>query len=35
MGFILQAQATGKGPIAALTSHLANPFGDNISKNIG
>ncbi|KAL6748163.1 chlorophyll a/b-binding protein domain-containing protein [Haematococcus lacustris] len=34
-GFVLQAQATGKGPIASLTSHLANPFGDNIVKNIG
>jgi len=34
-GFILQAQATGKGPIASLTSHLSNPFGDNIGTNIG
>jgi light-harvesting complex I chlorophyll a/b binding protein 4 len=34
-GFILQAQATGKGPIAALTSHLSNPFGNNIATNIG
>lgn len=34
-GFILAAQATGKGPLAALSSHLANPFGDNISANIG
>ncbi|MEW5303270.1 MAG: hypothetical protein WDW36_005977 [Sanguina aurantia] len=35
VGFILQAQATGKGPIAALNAHLASPFTDNIAKNIG
>lgn len=35
MSFVIQAQATGKGPIAALTSHLSNPFDNNISKNIG
>ncbi|KAG2440453.1 hypothetical protein HYH02_010335 [Chlamydomonas schloesseri] len=35
MGFILQAQATGKGPLAALSAHLSNPFGNNILKNIG
>jgi hypothetical protein len=34
-GFILQAQATGQGPLANLSSHLSNPFGDNITKNIG
>jgi light-harvesting complex I chlorophyll a/b binding protein 4 len=34
-GFTIQAQATGKGPLADLTSHLSNPFGDNIAKNIG
>lgn len=60
MGFVLQAQATGKvcpvegavpiftsfleawtvtcyrcilqGPLAALSSHLSNPFGNNILK---
>lgn len=32
MAFILQAQATGKGPLAALSAHLSNPFGNNILK---
>jgi light-harvesting complex I chlorophyll a/b binding protein 4 len=35
VGFVFAAQCTGKGPIGALTAHLANPFGDNITKNIG
>uniref|UniRef100_A0A7R9VUJ3 Chlorophyll a-b binding protein, chloroplastic n=1 Tax=Chlamydomonas euryale TaxID=1486919 RepID=A0A7R9VUJ3_9CHLO len=35
VGFTLQAQATGKGPLASLGAHLANPFGDNIGANIG
>lgn len=35
MGFVLQAQATGKNPITNLTDHLANPFGSNIGANIG
>ncbi len=34
-GFTLQAQATGKGPIASLFAHLADPFGSNFSTNIG
>jgi light-harvesting complex I chlorophyll a/b binding protein 4 len=35
MGFIIQAQATGKGPIAALSAHLSNPSGNNFGTNIG
>jgi light-harvesting complex I chlorophyll a/b binding protein 4 len=35
MGFVIQAQATGKNPIANLTDHLSNPFGNNITANIG
>lgn len=34
-GFIVAAQATGQGPLANLTAHLSNPFGNNITKNIG
>lgn len=34
-GFALQAQATGKGPIACWKDHLADPFGANITANIG
>jgi len=35
MGFVFAAQATGKGPLAALGAHTANPFGNNITANIG
>ena len=35
MGFVFAAQATGKGPLAALGAHTANPFGNNITSNIG
>ncbi len=35
MGFVLQAQATGKGPLASLSSHLGNPAGNNWLSNIG
>merc|ERR1712224_312931 len=35
VGFVLQAQATGLGPIASLSQHLASPFSSNIVKNIG
>ena len=34
-GFTLQAQATGKGPLANLGDHLSNPFAQNIGANIG
>ena len=35
MSFVIQAQATGKGPLACLKDHLSNPFANNITKNIG
>ena len=34
-GFVLQAQATGKNPIANLTDHLSAPFSNNWTQNIG
>eukprot|EP00803_Ostreobium_quekettii_P006350 evm.model.scf_1870.2 EVM.evm.TU.scf_1870.2 scf_1870:22374-24665(-) len=34
-GFAIQAQATGKGPIACLTDHLSAPFDNTIIQNIG
>lgn len=35
MAFIVQAQATGENPLAALKAHLANPLGENILTNLG
>jgi light-harvesting complex I chlorophyll a/b binding protein 4 len=35
MGFVLAAQATGKGPLAALGAHLASPGSNNWTANIG
>jgi light-harvesting complex I chlorophyll a/b binding protein 4 len=35
VGFVLQAQATGLGPIASLDKHISSPFTSNILTNIG
>eukprot|EP00976_Prorocentrum_cordatum_P025015 508528-Prorocentrum_minimum.AAC.3 len=35
VGFTIQAQALGEGPVASLKEHLANPFGSNILTNLG
>lgn len=34
-GFLIQAQACGKGPIACLSDHLKDPFNNTIIQNIG
>ncbi|KAJ9522665.1 light-harvesting protein of photosystem I [Haematococcus lacustris] len=33
LGFISQHSATGKGPVAALSEHLSNPWGANFATN--
>lgn len=35
VGFTIQAQATGKNPIACLLDHLSDPAVNNIANNIG
>ena len=35
MGFVLSAQATGKGPLGALGAHLGAPLANNWTTNIG
>merc|ERR1712025_1166736 len=35
VGFVLQAQATGLGPIASLSKHVSDPFASNLTTNIG
>eukprot|EP00232_Nephroselmis_pyriformis_P003419 CAMPEP_0182913016 /NCGR_PEP_ID=MMETSP0034_2-20130328/37817_1 /TAXON_ID=156128 /ORGANISM="Nephroselmis pyriformis, Strain CCMP717" /LENGTH=265 /DNA_ID=CAMNT_0025049715 /DNA_START=21 /DNA_END=818 /DNA_ORIENTATION=+ len=34
-GFIIQAQATGEGPVDNLLAHIADPFHNNFATNIG
>ena len=35
MGFVFAAQTTGKNPIDALQAHIADPFTQNWTHNIG
>merc|ERR1711977_315800 len=35
VGFVLQAQASGLGPMSSLSKHIENPFSANILTNIG
>jgi hypothetical protein len=34
VGFVVQALVTREGPIEGLMSHVANPFGHNITTNL-
>lgn len=35
VGFVFAAQTTGAGPLEALSAHLASPFTNNWTTNIG